>query len=85
MSRQVKVFRSSRQPEMYLFVDAAEEFTRVPDPLLARFGRPVLALTLELTPERVLARIDASTVLAQIEATGFYLQMPPRVEEGGGA
>jgi uncharacterized protein YcgL (UPF0745 family) len=80
MSRQVKIYRSSRRQEMYLFVDAAEDLSRVPAALLARFGPPLLALSLELSAERVLARSDAPTVLAQIEAAGFYLQMPPVAE-----
>jgi len=86
MSRLVKVYRSSRRQEMYLFVDAAEDLARVPEALLARFGQPILALSLELSPERALARSDTPTVLAQIEVAGFYLQMPPAVEmaPGGG-
>jgi uncharacterized protein YcgL (UPF0745 family) len=77
MSRLVSVYKSSRRQEMYLFVDFTEGLARVPAPLMERFGEPVQVLTLELTPERRLARAEAPVVLAQIEAAGFYLQMPP--------
>lgn len=77
MSRRVQVYRSSRTPEMYLYVDAAEDLARVPEALLARFGKPVPALSLMLDAERRLARADAATVLEQIGSAGFFLQMPP--------
>ena len=83
MSRLVRVYRSGRRPEMYLFVDYAEDLARVPAPLLEQFGRPVPALTLKLDAARKLARAEAPVVLAQIEAAGFYLQMPPPVESTG--
>jgi uncharacterized protein YcgL (UPF0745 family) len=65
---------------MYLFVDQQEDLERVPPTLLARFGRPVEAMRIELTPERRLARSEAPTVLEAISVRGFYLQMPPVIE-----
>jgi uncharacterized protein len=78
--RHVRVYRSSRKQEMYLYVDAKEDLARVPEALLRRFGKPVEALSLLLTSDRRLARADAAQVLADIEAQGFYLQMPPAAE-----
>jgi uncharacterized protein YcgL (UPF0745 family) len=75
--RLVKVYKTRRTLDMYLYVDHAEDLTRVPDALLERFGQPELALTLTIGPERRLARADAREVLAQIRTTGYYLQMPP--------
>jgi uncharacterized protein YcgL (UPF0745 family) len=80
MSREVRVYRSSRGRETYLYVDSTEDLARVPGPLMDRFGKPVLVLTFELTPERKLARVAATTVLDAIEASGFYLQMPPPLD-----
>lgn len=77
MSRVVRVYRSSRTQEMYLYVDFGEDLARVPQALLDRFGKPVPVLTLKLSQERKLARAEAAAVLAQIESAGFYLQMPP--------
>lgn len=79
--RFVRVYRSSRKQEMYLYVDAREDLSRVPEGLLERFGRPVEALSLLLTPERPLARAEAAAVLASIADNGFYLQLPPTPEE----
>ncbi|KZY68530.1 hypothetical protein A3738_27005 [Oleiphilus sp. HI0066] len=41
------------------------------------FGTPTKVLDLILTPEKELARADASTVLEAIAEKEFYLQMPP--------
>lgn len=74
------VYRSSRVEGMYLYVDKADDLTRVPEELFTRFGRPELAMTLELHPERKLARADVNKVLEAIAENGFYLQMPPKSE-----
>lgn len=77
MSLLCQVFRSSRQQEMYLYVEISRGLRDVPPELLARFGDPAPVMTLNLTPERKLARADANAVLASIADQGFYLQMPP--------
>jgi hypothetical protein len=80
MSRLVKIYRSPRQPDMYLYVDSAEDLQRVPDKLLERFGTPVETMSLELAAERKLARADAGAVLRSIDEAGYYLQLPPSIE-----
>lgn len=81
MNRSVKVYRSSAKPDMYIFVAADEELSRVPEALMKRFGRPIEAMSIELDTDVVLARADAVTVLEQIQQEGFYLQMPPATED----
>lgn len=75
------VYRSSWVEGMYLYVDKKEDLARVPDDLLKTFGKPELAMTLALHPERRLARADVNKVLESIAQNGFYLQMPPKPEE----
>lgn len=79
--RLVKVYKTRRKLDLYLYVDFREDLSRVPEGLLAQFGRPELALSLTLSSTRRLARADAAEVLSQIESAGYYLQLPPR--EGG--
>ena len=81
--RQVVVYRSSQVTDLYLFVDRQDGFTRVPPELLARFGKPIEALQMELTPERKLSRSDAPVVLEAIATRGFYLQLPPVIDSAG--
>ncbi len=80
--RHVIVYKSVKVADMYLFVDQQEGLERVPPTLLARFGKPVEAMRLELTPERRLARSEARAVLDAIAIRGFYLQLPPVIEAG---
>ena len=77
MKRVVKVYRSARHEGMHLIVPAQNGFERVPAALLERFGKPVESMTMVLTPERRLARTHGASVLAALDAEGFYLQLPP--------
>lgn len=79
MKRVCKIFRSSRHDGMYLYVDAAAGLDSVPPELMQRFGTPVEAMTLMLTPERKLATADTREVISKIAEAGFYLQLPPSV------
>lgn len=72
-----QVFRSKRHDGMYLFVDKKEGLERVPEPLLVEFGVPEPSIVFLLTSERSMVRVDAATVLADIEEKGFHLQLPP--------
>lgn len=76
-----EVFRSPRREGMYLYVDKAEGLARVPEHLLTAFGTPESALVLHLKAEQKLARADATEVLDALEDPGFYLQMPPALDE----
>jgi len=62
---------------MYLYVERKKGFASLPDNLKTIFGEPCHVLDLVLTPQKKLARIDAQKVLDEIDANGFYLQMPP--------
>jgi uncharacterized protein YcgL (UPF0745 family) len=67
---------------MYLYVPRARGLRDVPDALRARFGEPVHALGLMLSPDRRLARADAAEVLRALAHQGWYLQMPPAAVPG---
>ncbi|MDH5737005.1 MAG: YcgL domain-containing protein [Gammaproteobacteria bacterium] len=70
------VYRSPNKADLYLYVDRAEGFERVPEALLMQFGEPQLALSFVLTPERKLARENPLQVLENLASQGFHLQMP---------
>ena len=77
------IYRNPRVEGMYLYVDKKEGVARVPDALLAKFGKLELGMTLLLHPERKLARAEVGKVMEAIREQGFYLQMPPRDDELG--
>ena len=80
-----EVFRSPKEEGLYLYVKREEGLTRVPEALLQRFGKPQSAMVLALTPERRLARVNRERLLARLEESGYYVQLPPRPELDGQA
>lgn len=74
------VYRCSREPEMYLYVERSEGLTRVPDDLQRRAGKLSEVMTIKLDPARKLARAKAPDVLAAIAQQGYYLQLPPNMQ-----
>jgi uncharacterized protein YcgL (UPF0745 family) len=80
MKKICAVYRSSSTEGMYLYVDHQEDLARVPEALMARFGKPQRAMTLVLSPEKKLARADVNKVMSEITSNGFYLQLPPKAE-----
>ncbi|GAA6166557.1 YcgL domain-containing protein [Sessilibacter corallicola] len=75
------IYKSSKISDMYLYVVKQDGLTRVPEPLMEKFGKAVHAMTLVLTPERELANADIDKVLASMTENGYYLQMPQEKEE----
>lgn len=72
------VYKSLRQFDYYLFVRAADRFSRVPAGLRQMLGEVEKVMELELHEQRRLAQADVQEVMRQIDAQGYYLQMPPR-------
>lgn len=71
------VYKSPKKEETYLYVARADGLEKVPETLLETFGKPELALTMILTEDKALARVDGARVLEKLDEQGFYLQMPP--------
>lgn len=77
----VRIYRSSKKLDAYLYMAKKVGFETLPDSLQELFGKPILVLDMLLTEDKKLARADATKVLAEIEEKGFYLQMPPPKED----
>ena len=79
----VDVFRSNRKSDTYLYLPRGADFSALPELLQKTFGQPELALSLQLTPERQLARHEASEVLDALARMAFFCNcrhypQPPR-------
>lgn len=81
MKTLVSIYKSPKNDEMYLYVARTVGLEKVPETLLKQFGTAVHVTDMILTPDKKLARADASRVLDQIESAGFYLQMPPKKQD----
>lgn len=71
------VYKSSRKPDTYLYIERQDDFSRVPEALLSMLGPLAWVMDLELDVQRRLARADVEQVMAQLDDQGYFLQMPP--------
>ena len=74
------VYKSSKKQETYLFVLKRDDFSAVPEELLAFFGKPIFVMMLALKEGRKLAISDPDKVKQDLTEKGFYLQLPPPPE-----
>lgn len=74
------IYRSSKQDQTYLFVGRKGNFTSVPADLMAHFGKPLFSMILPLDGSKKLASADIGKVKELLKEQGFYLQVPPPVE-----
>lgn len=77
----VRIYRSSKKLEAYLYMAKKVSFETLPGALQELFGKPILVMDMLLTEDKKLARADAAKVLSEIQDKGFYLQMPPPKED----
>jgi uncharacterized protein YcgL (UPF0745 family) len=71
------IYKSPKKDEMYLYLAEEAGFDPVPEPLMERFGKPVLVMELALHEGRTLAREDVIKVMRNLSERGYHLQMPP--------
>lgn len=70
------IYRSKKKPGSYLYIQKRDDFSAVPDALLAQFGKPELTMMFNLAGNKSLHNADKDEVREKIESQGFYLQMP---------
>jgi uncharacterized protein YcgL (UPF0745 family) len=73
------IYKSLKKNELYLYLEKKDDFSTIPEPLLNSFGKMEFVMDLELTPERRLAKEEASKVLLSLQDKGFFVQMPPTI------
>lgn len=74
------VYKSVRKDSTYLYVERRDDFNKVPDALLKTFGTPVLVTLIDLARREHLALADIDKVRQQLQSQGYYLQIPPPVD-----
>lgn len=80
MKIECDIYRSGKNPDMYLYIACDQGWDAVPPELVHQLGKAEFAMTLELTPDKKLARADTARVMKNLRDNGYYLQMPPRPE-----
>lgn len=74
------IYRSSVRDQTYLYVEKKDDFSRVPEALLKGFGKPQLAMVVNLVQRDKLANADINKVKQGLSEQGYYLQIPPPIE-----
>ncbi|CAM3851955.1 YcgL domain-containing protein [Rheinheimera salexigens] len=74
------VYKSLKKEQTYLYVERRDDFSAVPEALLTSFGPPKLVTIINLASRQYLALADLDKVKQQLQSQGFYLQVPPPVE-----
>jgi uncharacterized protein YcgL (UPF0745 family) len=71
------VYKSVNKENYYLYVLANQGLEHVPEALRQQLGKVEIALSLELTKERNLAKEDSMVVMTNLKVHGYHLQLPP--------
>lgn len=69
------IYRSERKADTYLYLVEKDDFSQVPQELLAVFGEPEFSFQFELTAERSLAKEDSAVVYENLKQQGYHLQI----------
>ena len=72
------IYKSLKKDYLYLYITKQDDFSQVPDALLEHFGKMEFVMTMDLTPERKLAREDVGKVVDSLKEHGFFVQLPPQ-------
>lgn len=70
------VYKGSKREDSYLFVTREDDFSSVPESLVALLGSLELVMQFNLAEKSKLAGADIDVVRRQLQDMGFYLQMP---------
>ena len=73
----IRVLAGKRKPDTYLFISSETETVDLPAELLLLLGELREVITLDITPEKQLARCTGVEVLQGVANAGYYLQMSP--------
>lgn len=71
-----EVHKSLKKDETYIFIESTSSLSELPDTLTKVLGKTELVMTLNLTPDKIMARGTAAEIMLSIEQQGFHLQMP---------
>lgn len=77
----VSVYKSSRKADTYLYLPNRDDFSAVPKALIEMFGTPIFVMLIPMMKRDKVALIDSKKLLSELQQHGFYLQIPPPVDD----
>lgn len=76
----VYIYRSSKKEGLYVYLREHAHLADLPEPVSRQLGDAEFAMEIELTADRKLGQEDSAQVMANLESSGFHLQMPRDIE-----
>ena len=73
------IYKCSKRADTFLYVEKADDFSKVPEELRKLIGIPKLFMTLDLDGRKKLGVAELEKVKNELLENGFYLQLPPPV------
>lgn len=73
------IYKCSKRADTFLYVEKADDFSKVPEELRKLIGTPKLFMTLDLDGRKKLGVAELEKVKNELLENGFYLQLPPPV------
>ncbi|WP_213609845.1 YcgL domain-containing protein [Pseudoalteromonas sp.] len=74
------VYKSKKKADTFLFIEKRDDFSKVPEPLMAMFGQPQYVMIINLAKRTQLGVADLDTLKQSLSDQGYYLQLPPPEE-----
>jgi len=74
------IYKCSKRADTFLYVEKADDFSKVPEELRKLIGTPKLFMTLDLDGRKKLGVAELEKVKNELLENGFYLQLPPPVK-----
>lgn len=71
------VYKSLVRADTYVYLARKDDFEVLPELLRQSLGELQPVMTLELGPQRRLARVEVAAVRTALGASGYFLQLPP--------
>ncbi|WP_371372794.1 YcgL domain-containing protein [Thalassotalea aquiviva] len=75
------VYKSPKKAQTYLYVLKRDDFSAVPEALMKTFGTPELVTVINLAKRVNMGQADVIKLKQSLTEQGFYLQLPPPVED----
>lgn len=78
---QCYIYRSSIKDGLYVYLAEEDGLEKLPAPVRKQLGVPEFAMSISLSTDTTLGQEDATTVLENMAAQGFHVQMPRDLEQ----
>ena len=80
LSLAVKVLRSQKRADTYLYLPEQDVYEELPEALQKHFGEAIEFLNFSLHANKKLAQVDAKKVMQGLAEQGYFLQLPPSTQ-----